>query len=239
MRRAAKAVLMNLPGGVRLMEMLRAKTLQDLFADYYETNVWGDPETVSGSHSTVQYTDNIRKELPGLLHRRGVRRILDAPCGDYNWFRLVQRDGDISYVGADIVKALVERNQRAFGNANTSFRHLDITTDDLPHADLWMCRDCLFHFSDLNIWRVIHAFLKSDIRYLLTTTFPHARANTNIPTGDFRLLNLERPPFCFPPPLESIDDWIEGHPVKKLALWERTALLSQKAIQQRFNKRNG
>lgn len=237
-KRAVKTMLMSLPGAIRLIEMLRFQTLDELFAHYYEANVWGDQETVSGSHSTIQYTDNIRKELPGLIAKLRVSRILDAPCGDYNWFRLVPRNGDITYIGADIVEALVEHNQKAFGNENTSFRHLDITTEGMPQADLWICRDCLFHFSDLNIWRAIQNFLRSDIRYLLTTTFPHAAENKNIPTGGFRLLNLELPPFCFPKPIESIDDWIEGHPVKKLALWERDVLLSHKAIQQMVKPSN-
>ncbi len=231
MKQALKSILMRLPGGVRLIERLRTRTNQELFAQYYETNVWGDPESVSGSHSTVKYTDNIRKELPALFAQLGVRRILDAPCGDYNWFRLVPRDREATYLGADIVAALVDRNQTAFGNDNTSFRHLDITHDPLPQADVWMCRDCLFHFSDANIWLALDNFLRSDIRYLLTTTFPESTANQNIPTGNFRLLNLELPPFSFPKPIATIDDWIEGHPVKKLALWERDALGSHAPIQ--------
>ena len=93
----------------------------------------------------------------------------------------------------------------------------------MPDADVWMCRDCLFHFSDRNIWRALQNFLQSDINYLLTTTFPESTENRNIATGDFRPLNLELPPFSFPSPIAQLDDWIEGHPVKKLALWERAA----------------
>src|SRR5688572_9182835 len=169
MQQALKAILTKLPGGVRLIEMMRTQSNEELFAHYYENNVWGDPESVSGSHSTVKYTDNIRRELPALIASLGLKRILDAPCGDFNWFRLVPRPADVAYVGTDIVEALVERNQRSFGNANTSFRKLDIITDPLPQADLWMCRDCLFHFSDANIARALANFARSDIRYLLTT----------------------------------------------------------------------
>jgi SAM-dependent methyltransferase len=224
MKQAVKTMLMSLPGGIGLIEKLRFKTLQELFTHYYEENVWGDQESVSGSHSTIQYTENIRKEIPRLIAKLGVRRILDAPCGDYNWFRFVPRNKETTYIGGDIVEALVERNQKAFGNDSTSFRRLDITSDELPRADLWICRDCLFHFSDRNIWRAIQNFFRSDIRYLLTTTYPHSKENKNIPTGGFRFLNLELPPLSFPKPIASIDDWIEGYPVKKLALWERKEL---------------
>jgi hypothetical protein len=224
LKQALKAILVGLPGGTRLLESVRWHSLQEMFAHYYETNVWGDRESVSGSHSTARYTEPLRVQLPGLFERLGVRRILDAPCGDYNWFRLVPKSEDVIYIGADIVQALVVRNQERFGSATTSFRHLDITHDPLPEADVWVCRDCLFHFSDRNIWLALQNFLESDIRYLLTTTFSHSIRNTNIATGEFRLLNLELPPFCFPTPLDALDDWIDGHPVKKLALWDRETL---------------
>ena len=41
---------------------------------------------------------------------------------------------------------------------------------------------------------------RSGIPYLLTTTFPGAAANEEIVTGDWRVLNLEAPPFGLPPP---------------------------------------
>jgi hypothetical protein len=237
MKQVIKTILIRLPGGVSLIERLRARTLEELFAHYYETNVWRDSESVSGSHSTIGYTATLREQLPGLIAQLGVRRIFDAPCGDYNWFRLLPRNENVTYIGADIVPSLVERNQNTFGNTTTSFRHLDITSDRMPAADVWLCRDCLFHFSDQNIWRAIQNFLDSDIRYVLTTTFPQTKDNRNIPTGDFRLLNLELPPFGFPKPIESIDDWIEGHQVKKLALWERDHLRSHLATQGRIKAR--
>jgi hypothetical protein len=237
MKQTLKSILASLPGGVTLIETLRGQSLQMLFARYYETNNWGDRESVSGSHSTVRYTEGLRTQLPELFRTFGVKRILDAPCGDYNWFRLVPRTADLTYIGADIVDALVERNQKAYGDAGTSFRHLDITQDRMPDADVWMCRDCLFHFSDRNIWRALQNFLQSDINYLLTTTFPESTENRNIATGDFRPLNLELPPFSFPSPIVQLDDWIEGHSVKKLALWERADLQSHLEKQQRVKPR--
>ncbi len=59
---------------------------------------------------------------------------------------------------------------------------------------------------------------------MLTTTHPLSTQNTDIPTGSFRILNLELPPFGFPEPAVRIDDWIEGHPVRQLALWERQSI---------------
>ncbi len=227
MKHALKRALSLLPGGVSLLEAwtrMRFRDSEALFTHYFRQNVWGDPESVSGSHSTIRYTANIRQQLPPLFDRLDVRTILDAPCGDYNWFRLVPRHPETLYIGADIVKPLIAANQAAFANSNTSFVRLDLVRDPLPPVDLWICRDCLFHFSNERIFLTLRNFLRSPIRYFLTTTYPHAPKNTDIPTGKFRLLNLERPPFCLGQPLLRIDDWIEGHPVKQLALWERAAL---------------
>ena len=159
-----------------------------------------------------------------MIDRFHIRSLLDAPCGDYNWFRFVARSRDVQYLGGDVVKPLISRNQQAFGNASTRFLHLDILRDDLPDADLWICRDCLFHFSNADIAATMENFARSKIRYLLTSTHADCRRNVDVPTGGFRLLNLQRPPFNFCKPIEFIDDWVDGYPVKKLGLWERTSL---------------
>ena len=228
-----KAILSSLPGVKRLYETRarrrRARFLNRLggtverFTHFYHTNKWKNAESRSGPGSTIEYTRNIRAELPGLFERLGVVCILDAPCGEYHWFRLVPREG-IHYIGGDIVKEMVVSNQGRYGDDHTEFRHLDIVYDDLPAADLWMCRDCLFHFSDEDAVRSIRSFLGSDIRYLLTSTHPECDENVDIPTGSFRLLNLEREPYCFGAPMVRLDDWIEGFPVRHLALWEKQTL---------------
>jgi hypothetical protein len=212
----------------------RAKGVQGCFTMIYEQNSWGSAESVSGPGSTIEYTKNIVEEIPRLVSRLGVKRILDAPCGDYNWFRLIERRDDVSYIGGDIVEALVTSNETKYGNDNTRFISLDITKDNLPQADLWLCRDCLHHLSNDDIFKVISNFLNCDIRYLLTSTYVGCKVNTDILTGQGRQLNLELPPFSFCKPLFSIDDWIEGWPVRHLALWEKhqlsQSLISNKAL---------
>jgi SAM-dependent methyltransferase len=198
--------------------------IQNVFTTIYEENSWKSDESVSGPGSTIEYTQNIVKELPRIISDLRLKRILDAPCGDYNWFRLIERDDDISYLGADIIDALISSNQERYGDDNTRFIHLDITNDALPAADLWLCRDCLYHLSNNDIFKAINNFLNSDITHLLTSSFPKSTKNTNILTGQWRLLNLELPPFSFCKPLLSVDDWIEGYPVRQLALWEKSQL---------------
>ncbi len=230
-----KALVSLIPGGAKIYEKYRSRRkarrlarlggTEDRFTHFYRTNKWRNKESVSGSGSTEEYTRNLRRELPGVIERFGVCSILDAPCGDFNWFRLVEGGKDLNYVGGDIVTPLVEENQRLYGDNTTRFVHLNIVNDELPECDLWMCRDCLFHLSHDDIFGAINNFLRSKIRYLLTSTYSQSPENKDIPTGAFRMLNLELPPFGLCKPILYIDDWIEGYPVRHLALWERTQVL--------------
>src|SRR5258708_21498319 len=114
---------------------------QEVFKKIYNERAWGPHESVSGPGSTLKITESNRSALAGLIREHGVSRFLDAPCGDYNWFRLVAREPEFSYIGGDIVPELVERNQASFGAPGTRFVELDITKDPLPDVDLWMCRE--------------------------------------------------------------------------------------------------
>lgn len=211
----------------RILARFGAKDNQELFTHYFHSGLWESEESASGPGSTVEYTENIRKEIPALIDKLEVKTILDVPCGDFNWFQLLERDESIHYVGGDIVEPLIKHNEEKYGNENTKFACIDILRDDLPQADLWLCRDCLFHLSNDDIFKAINKFLNSDIKYLLTSTHPNCKENTDIATGQFRELNLELPPFNFGKPITVMDDWIEGFPVRYLGLWEREQLNKQ------------
>ena len=250
MKQQLRTIIFFFPGGKTIYKMIGREYyealerrrframggIQSVFATIYEQNSWRNEESTSGPGSTIEYTQNIVKEIPRIISDFRVTRILDAPCGDYNWFRLIERDDDISYIGGDLVKALVISNQERYGNNNTRFVDIDITNEALPEADLWLCRDCLFHLSNDDIFKVIINFLNSDITYLLTSSHPKCKKNTNILTGQFRLLNLELPPFSFGKPLLSVDDWIEGYPVRQLALWEKSQLSENLTANKAFQR---
>ncbi|HMJ08127.1 MAG TPA: hypothetical protein VK468_03925, partial [Pyrinomonadaceae bacterium] len=119
--------LFNFLGAYRSGKKLRGQPIEEIFTEHYTKNVWINDQSVSGDGSTSEYTENLRRELPGLFEKFGIRSILDAPCGDYNWFRHVDRGTEISYIGGDIVGDLVRRNNESYGDANTSFVKLDIT----------------------------------------------------------------------------------------------------------------
>jgi SAM-dependent methyltransferase len=201
---------------------LRQMGLQDAFAHIYATNLWGGDESRSGLGSAADATRQLRLALPEILRAVGATSVLDAPCGDFGWLSHVDL-GAVDYTGADIVPALVERNTALFADARRRFVHLDLTRDPLPRADLVLCRDCLVHLSFANIARVLDNIRRSDAGYLLTTTFTEHVVNEDIVDGDWRVLNLERPPFNLPPPMALlVEGCVEGEGTyadKALALW--------------------
>jgi SAM-dependent methyltransferase len=176
-------------------------------------------DSLSGPGSDLAQTAAVRRRLPELLREFNCSSLLDLPCGDFYWMNTLALD--IDYVGGDIVAELIERNQRQFQGARRRFLQLDLQRDELPASDLVLCRDCLVHFSNRDIVLALENIKRSGCRYLLTTTFVDRDRNSDIVTGKWRPLNLQRPPFALPAPIELID---EAHPVqrfrdKHLGLW--------------------
>lgn len=199
----------------------RRRTLRETFDHIFRTGHWNSEE-LSGTGASHSQTAAIARELPGLLRELGVRVMLDLPCGDFAWMQHVDLP-IATYIGADILPELVDANQQRHGDTSRSFIWLDLTADPLPPADLLLCRDCLVHLSFEDIEKSLRNVRESGIDYLLTTTFPDCTENQEITSGDWRLINLERPPFSFPPPLRLINEQCtEGggrYRDKSLGLW--------------------
>ncbi len=235
MLKAVREIVEKLPRSNSIFKLYRKLKLgiyyglfkgrESLFTDYYRINNWGNPESGSGYGSTITYTEPLRKSLPELFDKIRVQKVLDAPCGDMNWFKHLLESTSIEYIGADIVRSLIDEHKKNFSEDSTLFLHLDVTKDFLPNADIWLCRDCLIHFSNKDIKKALTQFLNSSIPYLLTTSYTESTDNFNIQTGEHRYLNLELPPFNFPKPDLYLDDWVEGYEVKKLGLWRKETII--------------
>jgi SAM-dependent methyltransferase len=215
--------------GSSAVDTVRALPLKDKFAEVYERNIFGGADSRSGAGSDLLQTEIIRREIPRILRENGIASMLDAPCGDWFWMREVDL-GIERYVGADIVDALIERNKFQFGGNGVDFICLDLSKDQLPEVDLIFSRDCLVHLSYRDAARMLNNFKASGARYLLTTTFPDRSSNIDLGDGFWRPLNMELPPFNFPPPIELINEGCtEGHNQftdKSIGLWRLKDILA-------------
>jgi hypothetical protein len=193
-----------------------------IFGTIYRHKLWASDETASGPGSTRERAAAFRDDLIALLARLDTRVLLDAACGDFNWMAAVA-DTVPMYVGVDVVPGLVALTAERHGRAGRAFLCRDVTADPLPRADVILCRDCLVHFSLADGLTAVRNFARSGATYLLATTFADAERNTDIVTGGWRALNLERPPFLFPSPLAVVDERClhsQGrYRSKRLALW--------------------
>ena len=207
-----KLTLNKATTGSRRKKILGLEKPEDRFTKIYSSNHWNSSESRSGKGSTLENTQNIRAELPKILGRYKINKMLDAPCGDFNWMQHITKNNHINYIGGDIVKPLIKYNKYKYGNKDTTFIHLDLTKNTLPKVDLLFCRDCLFHLSYEDISLVLNNFLSSSIPYLMTTSSAAPNGprikNLDIATSDWRQIDFFTEPFSLSQcdVLESISD---------------------------------
>ncbi len=184
---------------------LKSKNTEQVFTDIHRSNAWGGKDSVSGTGSDVFQTRIIMKELPVMFSDFSISTILDIPCGDFHWMKNVDLSG-INYTGADIVNDLIKKNTEQYGRDGVRFQKLNLIKDKLPKVDLVFCRDCLVHFCFEDIFHALDNLCNSQSEYFLTTTFTGTTENHDIATGQWRVLNLEIPPFILPKPLKIINE---------------------------------
>lgn len=177
----------------------------------YKKNIWGSNESISGPGSEIRNTIAIRRQIPKILYKYKIKKILDLPCGDFHWFKEI--DLKINYLGADIVDSIINENNLKYSNDFISFKKLDITSDPINDKfDLILIRDLFIHFSNNDIFRSLNNIKESRSKYILTTNYNDPETNKNIVSGSFREINLMLEPFNFPPPILEIED--SGHIIR-------------------------
>jgi hypothetical protein len=192
------------------------------FDTIYEENRWGSEDSRSGVGSALATTKNYRAALAALLKERGFTSMFDAPCGDLNWMPSLLAEVAIGYEGGDISAAVVTALQQR--HPQMTIRQFDICRDGFPSADVWHCRDCLFHLPMADIRLALENFVASGISYALLTTH-HARLlhkNLDLNGIGFRFLDLERAPLSLPRPLAYLPDYKLGSDFPRyVGLWSR------------------
>lgn len=204
------------------IESLGADDPKQVFTNIFTKHWWNNSESHSGWGAELKRTVSIRAGLVDFVQRRSVTSLLDAPCGDFHWMQHVAWPSGFRYVGADIVHGLIAENRRKY--PTVEFLELDVLRDPLPALDAWLARDLMIHFPDAAVRTALDRFCKSGLRYLLATTYPNIRHNTDIKFGQVRHLNLCAPPFALPPPLEVLAEDDDPQTGRVIAVWRRSDL---------------
>ena len=186
-------------------------TAEEVFTEIYEKNKWGGPEGEfnSGPGTT---DEKIALTYASVISQKASSEgfwgltFVDLGCGDFRVGRQLLSLCS-SYIGVDIVKPLIHRNQEKYGSLKTHFLHIDIVEDVLPDGDVCFLRQVLQHLSNRQIIAILHK-LKKYKWVFITEHYPTnndaIRPNIDKPHGsDVRVYNnsgvyLEEPPFELP-----------------------------------------
>jgi len=192
----------------------------EVFNAVYASNYWDSEESKSGGGSTLEATGRYVPQLVSAIRDLNIASLFDAPCGDLNWMaQVIDRTG-VRYVGGDIAEEALQTARRR--RLDLDIRRFDICADDFPDADLWHCRDTLFHLSFADIRRALDRAKESQIRYVAITTNRSVwLENVDVGTGGIRLLDLERPPFNFPRAMRYLRDYSAGQFPRFVGIWRR------------------
>lgn len=178
----------------------------ETFARTYAEGGWVHSEgqvSRSGVGSELHVTRGLFGRIHATMQALDARSMVDVGCGDWNWMK--EEAFDFDYVGIDIVESVIADNQARHARANVRFQTLDAISEPVPVADFALCREILFHLSFAHARRVI-AHVARSCRFLCATCDVDIGFNSDIRTGDFRLINLTRAPFDFPAPVALIPD---------------------------------
>jgi hypothetical protein len=201
---------------------LKHANAEQIFTRIYRERSWPSDSSLSGPGSEICQTERIIKSLPEMIRSYEVSTMLDIPCGDFHWMKEVDLS-QVDYLGADIVEDLIARTDRKYRGTNRRFRKYDVLSDKLPRVDLILCRDCLVHFSERDVFAALQNICESQSEFLLATTFPNRLKNGEIRTGQWRAINLEIAPFQLPTPVTIINEGCteaDGtYKDKSLGLW--------------------
>ena len=163
--------------------------VKDVFDFIYERRVWGGG---SGAGSNLPVTVPYIGYLRYLMECHDVRTVVDIGCGDWRFTRHLDFTGR-DYLGYDVVPSVVEANRAAYGAPNIRFEQADAAQlEQLPEADLIVCKDVLQHLSNANVARVLEKCSKA--RLALFTNDYHP-LNADCRDGDTRPLDVARAPF--------------------------------------------
>lgn len=126
-----------------------------------------------------------------------ISSIVDVGCGDWQFSRFLNLTG-ARYTGFDVVKSLIDRNNRNFGRPGVEFAPMPADPSKLPPADLLIMKDVLQHLPDEHIFRFRdHVFGRYRFA-LLTNSYEKIDSHLNIDiahAGEFRCLDLSAAPY--------------------------------------------
>ena len=164
----------------------------EVFSKIYKEDLWhGGSGAGSKLENIKEYVDILQK----YIDKPEVKTVLDLGCGDWQFSKFLDLSS-VSYLGVDVVESVIESNSTSYSASNIKFISRDITTYEVPKADLIICKDVLQHLSNKDVVTILVKIITSSKFSLITNDFnPDNTENKDIDNGDYRCLDLTLSPF--------------------------------------------
>jgi len=179
----------------RKYTMIDRSELTQTFAKKYESleQDWGGN---SGPGSDPYYNIPYRSFLETFLKINDIRSVVDVGCGDWQFSRFLNYL-NIEYLGLDLVRSVIERNDVQFGASNIRFQLAPQRIEDIPSGDLLIMKDVLQHLPSAEIMRYRDLLFPRFKFCLITNSYRKVNTplNIDVPPGGFRCIDLTQPPF--------------------------------------------
>jgi SAM-dependent methyltransferase len=163
------------------------KKLSSIFSKIYLNKLWGDDSDEKfysgcGSHYDKHVSEFTIPVIKFLETFSSPPSILDIGCGDFNVGSKIRYKCG-KYIAADIVPELITFNTIKYKDIDVQFLNLDITTDDLPNAEIIIVRQVFQHLSNECIKKALDNISKSNFKYLISSEhyfFDNPRNQVNV-----------------------------------------------------------
>jgi 2-polyprenyl-3-methyl-5-hydroxy-6-metoxy-1,4-benzoquinol methylase len=164
----------------------------EVFSKIYKEDLWHGG---SGAGSKLENVKEYVEILQKYIDKPEVKTVLDLGCGDWQFSKFLDLSS-VSYLGVDVVESVIESNSTSYSASNIKFISRDITTYEVPKADLIICKDVLQHLCNKDVVNILVKIITSSKFSLITNDFnPENTENKDIDNGDYRCLDLTLSPF--------------------------------------------
>jgi len=187
-----------------------SKSTADVFSSIYSSKQWGSSgEFHSGAGTANDGVANpYVMAIKNSLDQQGLAntRFVDLGCGD---FRIGSEFAPLStsYIGGDVVPALVNHLNQTQKTERISFQTVDMVQDSLPQGDVCFIRQVLQHLSNDQIQKILPKLRQYRCVFItehIPNRFKAYQPNIDKAQGpDIRLywnsgVFLDQPPFSIP-----------------------------------------
>lgn len=165
----------------------------DIFDKIYKRGGWSNKGSGPGSDPNVykeyaSVVSNIIKFTPN------IKTILDVGCGDFKIMTSVDMSNK-EYVGIDVSQTIINENNKLYSKENIKFLNLDVTSDEIPEADIIIIKDVLQHLPNDMVKNILN-LVKTKCKYaLITNDYTDKNLNNDIEIGKWRKINVLISPY--------------------------------------------